>query len=67
MKTMDFSETVAACDLKVGRCRQLIVLMKVYEYLGQGHILTFAQGQLYMKIKTCFSQKHWAIFNKNCL
>ena len=32
MKTVDFSETVAACDLKVGRCRQLIELMKVYEY-----------------------------------
>ena len=29
MKTVDFSETIAACDLKVGRCRQLIELMKV--------------------------------------
>ena len=27
-----FSETIAACDLKVGRCRQLIEFMKVYEY-----------------------------------
>ena len=26
---MDFSETIAACDLKVGRCRQLIEIMKV--------------------------------------
>ena len=26
MKTVDFSETIAASDLKVGRCRQLIVL-----------------------------------------
>ena len=26
---MDFSETIAASDLKVGRCRQLIELMKV--------------------------------------
>ena len=26
---MDFSETIAACDLKVGRCRQLIEFMKV--------------------------------------
>ena len=26
MKTVDFSETIAACDLKVGRCRQLIVI-----------------------------------------
>ena len=29
MKTMDFSETIAVCDLKVGRCRQLIENMKV--------------------------------------
>ena len=29
MKTVDFSETIAACDLKVGRCRQLIEIMKV--------------------------------------
>ena len=27
-----FSETIAASDLKVGRCRQLIELMKVCEY-----------------------------------
>ena len=32
VKTMDFSETIAACDLKVGRCRQLIEIMKVFEY-----------------------------------
>ena len=29
---LDFSETIAACDLKVGRCRQLIEFMKVCEY-----------------------------------
>ena len=27
-----FSETIAASDLKVGRCRQLIEFMKVCEY-----------------------------------
>ena len=32
MKTVDFSKTIAACDLKVGIYRQLIDLMKVYEY-----------------------------------
>ena len=32
MKTEDFSETIAAIDLKVGRCRQLIEFMKLYEY-----------------------------------
>ena len=31
-KTVDFSETIAACDLKVGRCRQLIKIMKVCEH-----------------------------------
>ena len=31
-KTVDFSETIAACDLKVGRCRQLIEIMKLCEY-----------------------------------
>ena len=29
--TVEFSETIVACDLKVGRCRQLIELMKVRE------------------------------------
>ena len=33
MKTVDFSETIEACDLKVGRCTHLIEIMKVCEYL----------------------------------
>ena len=32
MKTLDFSETIVAYDLKVGRFRQLIEFMKVCEY-----------------------------------
>ena len=32
MKTVDFLETVAVFDLKVGRCRQLIEFKKVCEY-----------------------------------
>ena len=34
MKTVDFSESIAVCDLKVGRCKQLHVIefMKVCEY-----------------------------------
>ena len=32
MKTVDFSETIAASDLKVGRCRQLIEFMKLCEH-----------------------------------
>ena len=64
MKTVDFSETIAACTLKVGRCRHLIDLMKVCEYLRSGHFLTLAQGHLYMKIKTCFSKKPHGHFNQ---
>ena len=32
MKSVDFAETIEPCDLKVGRYRQLIDLMKVCEY-----------------------------------
>ena len=32
MKTVDFSETIAACDLKVGRSRYLNEYMKVSKY-----------------------------------
>ena len=32
VKTVDFSETIAAFDLKIGRCRQPIKFMKVCEY-----------------------------------
>ena len=32
MKVMDFSETIAASDMKVGRNRHLIKFMKIGEY-----------------------------------
>ena len=32
MKLVDFSETIVASDLKVGRSRHLIEFMKVSEY-----------------------------------
>ena len=32
MKTVDYSEAIEACDVKVGRYRQLIEIMKVCEY-----------------------------------
>ena len=32
MKTVDFTETIAASDLKIGRSRQLNECMKVNEY-----------------------------------
>ena len=32
---------------------------------GQGHFLTLAQGNFYMKIKTCFPQKPLGNFNQD--
>ena len=32
VKTVDFSETIAASDLKIGRSRHLNECMKVYDY-----------------------------------
>ena len=48
MKTVDFLETIVACDRKIGRFKQLDEVIKVYEY--------------YIKIKTCFSQKPLDLF-----
>ena len=35
-KTMNFSETIVVCDIKVGRCSQLNVHMNLYEYQRSG-------------------------------
>ena len=58
MITVDFSEAIAASDLKVSRSRHLIEYMKIYvSSEGQGHFLTLAQGRVHKKIQTGFSQK----------
>ena len=57
MKTVDFSETIEACDLKVSRYRQLIDFMRYVTIEGHGHFLTLAQGSVHTKIQTGFSQK----------
>ena len=44
MKTVDISETIAASDLNVGRCRQLIEFMKVCEYLRSRSFLYYIVG-----------------------
>ena len=55
MKTVDFSETIAASDLKGRRSRHLI--RRYVSIEGQGHFLTLAQGRVHTKIQTRFSQK----------
>ena len=57
MKTVDFLETIAASDLKIGRSRHLNECMKYMRIEGQGHFLTLAQGRVNTKIQTRFSQK----------
>ena len=47
MKTVNFSETIEACDLKVDSYRQLNDCIE-----GQGHFLTLAQGRVCTKIQT---------------
>ena len=53
MKTVDFSDSLAACDQNVCRIGQLNEYLKV----RLGNFLTLVQGHLHMKIKTGFSQR----------
>ena len=55
MKTVDFSETIAASDLKGNRSRHLI--RRYVSIEGQGHFLTLAQGRVHIKIQTGFFSK----------
>ena len=55
MKTEDYSETIAASNLKGSRSRHLIRRNVSIE--GQGHFLTLAQGRVHTKIQTGFSKK----------
>ena len=60
-KTVDLFETIAVCDLNVGRSRQLD------EYVssqGQGPFLTLAQCLILIQIKMCSSQKPLDIFDQ---
>ena len=54
MKTVDFSETIAASDVKGGRSRHLI--RRYVSIEGQGHFSTSAQGCVHTKFQPGFSQ-----------
>ena len=56
METMDFSETIAACDLKACRFRQVIELMKVYDFWRSMSFLDLGPRSFTNEIKTCFFQ-----------
>ena len=55
-KTMDFSEAIVVFDIKVGRCSQLNVYMKLMSTNGQGHSLTLVQISKILYFKTSFPQ-----------
>ena len=57
VKSVDFSETIAASDLKVGSSKHLIEYMNVCEYRRSRSFLTLAQGRVHTKNQTGFSQK----------
>ena len=60
MKIVDFSETIAACDLKVDRCRQLIEIMKVCEYGRSRPFLYHIFSRLYMYV-LCFTRPRYQV------
>ena len=65
MKTVDFSQTIAASDLKVGRSRHLIEFMNVSEYKGQGHFLTLPPKVVYIQtFKLDFLRNYCADLNQ---
>ena len=61
MKTVDFSETIAASDLKVCGSRHLIEYMKICEYWRQGDFSTLAQVRVHTKFQTGFSKKNYCV------
>ena len=56
MKTVDFSETIEACDLKVGRYRQVNDFMKVCEYWRSRSFLDLGPRLLYKNSNLIFSE-----------
>ena len=65
VKTIDFSETKAVCDLKARRCIQLIQKMKVREYTRPMSYPDLGPGLFTHKNNTCFSQKSLDHFYSN--
>ena len=57
MKTVDFSETIVASDLKDSRSRHLSKRFMYISIEGQGHFCTLAKGRVHTKNQTGFFQK----------
>ena len=65
MKTVDFSETIAASDLKVGRSRHLIEY--IYRFVSienQCFFFTLAKGRVHIKFEVDFLRNYCADLNQ---
>ena len=68
MKTVDFSEAIEACDLKVGRYRQLIDFMKVCEYWSSRSLLDLGpRSCTYKNSNQIFSETTGPFCTKFCM
>ena len=68
MKTVDFSETTAANDLKVDSSRHLIKLMKVCEYLRSRSFLDLGpRSYIYKNSNWIFSETTVPFLTKFCM
>ena len=66
MKTVDFSETIAASDVKVSRNRHPIDYVKICEYcMSRSGFLTLANDRVYTKFKLDFLRNHCADLNQS--
>ena len=64
VKTVDFSESIAASDLKVSRSSHLIEYMKVMSIKGQGYFLTLGKVMYIQKFKPNFLRNYFANLNQ---
>ena len=65
MKTVDFSETIAASDLKVSRSSHLIEYMKVWDYYRSRSFLDLGQrSYTYKNSKPDFLRNYFANLNQ---
>ena len=68
MKTVDFSETIAASDLKFGRSRLLIEFMRICEYSRSRSFLDLGpRSCTYKNSNWIFSETTVPIWTKFCM
>ena len=64
MKTVDFSETIAASDLKASRSSMELNIRRHVSIEGQCHFLTLAQGHVHTKFKPDFLRNLFGDLNQ---